>query len=124
MHLQLIEYLAAHNMLAPEQSGFRKNHSADTVLAFLTDFLYKNMDNGLFTGAVFLDFRKAFDLVNHKILLQKLRSYGIKGVELSWFTNYLENRQQKTTAGDSTLTWGTIVSGVPQGSILGPFYSP
>ena len=78
------------------------------------------MGNGLLTGGAFLDFRKAFDSVNHKILLRKLTFCGVKGVELTWFTNYLLNGQQKTTVGDTASTWGTILSGVPQGSILGP----
>ena len=78
------------------------------------------MDDGHLTGVVFLDFRKAFGSVNHKTLLQKLTSYGVQGVELTWFTNYLQNRQQKSIVRGTESTWGTICSGVPQGSILGP----
>ena len=107
-------------MLASQQSGFRKDHSTDTVLAFLSDYLYKEMDQSRLIGVVFLDLKKAFDSVNHKLLLQKLSLYGIKGVELRLFTYYLYNRQQKTIVKESESSWGTIGSGVPQGSILGP----
>ena len=72
VHSQLTNYLTTHDMLAPEQSGFRKQHSTDTVLAFFTDFLYRQMDNGFFTGVAFLDFSKAFDSVSHEILLKNL----------------------------------------------------
>ena len=68
------------------------------------------------TGVVFLD----FDSVNHELLLQKLQMYGVQDVELAWFKNYLDNRRQKTVIGEAESSWGTIDSGVPQGSILGP----
>ena len=105
VHDQLQSYLIEHNMLAPQQSGFRKGHSTDTVLSYFTDFLLKQMDQGKLTGVVFLDFRKAFDSVNHEILLQKLQMYGVQGPELAWFKNYLENRKQKTVIDEAESDW-------------------
>ena len=120
IHQQLSDYLTEHSLLAPQQSGFRKDHSTDTVLAYLTDYMYKQMDHGQLIGMVFLDFRKAFDSVDHDLLLQKLARYGVQDRELKWFKNYLSGRQQKTVIGNKESEWGTISSGVPQGSILGP----
>ena len=121
VHNQLQAYLLEHNMLSPQQSGFRKGHSTDTVLTFFSDYLLKQMDLGLFNWCiVFPDFRKAFDSVNHELLLQKLQMYGVQDVELAWFKNYLDNRRQKTVIGEAESSWGTIDSGVQQGSILGP----
>ena len=120
VHDQLQTYLMEHNMLSAQQSGFRKGHSTDTVLTFFYDYLLKQMDVGNLTGVVFLDFRKAFDSVNHELLLQKLQTFGVQGIELAWFKDYLDKRKQKTVIGEAESNWSTILSGVPQGSILGP----
>ena len=76
------------------QFGFRKGRSTAQALTEITDTLRKAIDNNLYTCGIFLDFLKAFDTVNHSILLQKLESYGIRGVPLAWFESYLTNRKQ------------------------------
>ena len=120
VHDQLQQHFVKYNLLAPQQSGFRKGHSTDTVLSYFSDYLLKHMDQGNLTGVVFLDFRKAFDSVNHHVLLQKLQMYGVRGAALVWFKNYLEDRKQKTVIDGTESDWGKIDTGVPQGSILGP----
>ena len=79
------------------------------------------MDLGLLTGAVFIDLRKAFDSVDHEILISKLESYGLKDIELDWFRNYLTDRKQLVNFRKEISDPCLITLGVPQGSILGPF---
>ena len=86
----------------------------------LTDNLYKEIDNGNLTGMVFIDFKKAFDLVNHNVLLEKLKIYQFDKHTINWFTSYLSNRSQKVQIGTSISKSEIISAGVPQGSILGP----
>lgn len=78
------------------------------------------IDRGEMVGSLFLDFRKAFDLVDHKLLIKKLSAYKFSGLSLQWFTSYLETRQQAINNGQFLSPFSTIKSGVPQGSILGP----
>lgn len=84
------------------------------------NFLYQNLDSDQIVLSIFLDFRKAFDSVDHTILLSKLRFYGIRGLALDWFRSYLFNRQQYTVINDCKSNLLNISHGVPQGSILGP----
>ena len=86
----------------------------------LTDNLKKAIDNNFYTCGVFLDFSKAFDTVNHQILLKKLEAYGIRGLPLNWFSSYLTNRQQYVTLNNQESPKQTMVCGIPQGSSLGP----
>ena len=95
-------------------------HSTEQAITEITDNLKKSIDNNLYTCGVFLDFAKGYDTVNHAILLKKLEKYGIRGIPLNWFTNYLTNRQQYVSLGDSQSTKRTVICGVPQGSTLGP----
>jgi len=81
--------------------------------------LKKSVDNNMYTCGIFLDFAKAFDTVNHEILLNKLQQYGIRGVPLDWFTSYLENRKQYVELKVKS-NLQQIICGVPQGSSLGP----
>jgi hypothetical protein len=78
------------------------------------------MDQGLLTGAVFIDLRKAFDTVDHWILIDKLKSYGLHNTELNWFKDYLINRKQVVGFGKEFSDPCVVTSGVPHGSILGP----
>ena len=82
-------------MLFQNQYGFLKKHSTNLATLELTTKILQAIDNNEYTIGVFLDLAKAFDTVNHKILLEKLEHYGIRGITLEWFKNYLSNRNQK-----------------------------
>lgn len=100
---------------------FVRVRSTAQAITEIADTLRKAIDNNLYTCGIFLDFSKAFDTVNHSILLQKLESYGIIGVPLAWFESDLTKRKQYVALGDTESTYQTVVCGVPQGSSLGPF---
>jgi len=90
------------------------------AISTLFDSLVTNMDNGLITGGIFLDLSKAFDTVNHEILLRKLSHYGIRGISNHWFKSYLSNRTQFIKYNSVESSTISVSCGVPQGSILGP----
>ena len=94
VHHQLHSFLSEHKLLSPFQCGFRRNHSTEFAAIAFSDYIRRGMDLGLLTGAVFIDLRKAFDSVDHEILISKLESYGLKDIELDWFRNYLADRKQ------------------------------
>ncbi len=120
VHNQLYAYLCSKNILSDSQSGFRSKHSTTTTLLDVQDYILNNMDKGLATGVIFLDLKKAFDTVNHEILIKKLAKYGINGNELNWFKSYLHNRSQAVRVNSSLSDFKTYNTGIPQGSILGP----
>ena len=120
VHNQLYYYLTSCNILSNCQSGFRANHSTSTALLDFQDYILNNMDKGIVTGVIFLDLKKAFDTVNHNILLSKLKHYGINGKVLKWFKSYLSQRSQTVSIGSEFSDFKNIDIGVPQGSILGP----
>ena len=108
-------------MLSKFQSGFRPKHCTVTALIQMCDEWLENMDNGKLNGVVFLDIKKAFDSINHGILLNKMKKRsGISSIELKWFESYLFNRQQQCSINEQLSSKKTITCGVPQGSILGP----
>ena len=100
VHMQLYTFLKENNLLAREQFGFRPNLSTEVALAHLTDNILDNMDNGLVTGAVFLDLSIAFDTVDHQLLLKKLRSLGLDNNSMDWFKSYLSAREQVVSIGN------------------------
>ncbi len=120
VHDQLYVYLSNAGLLSNAQSGFRTNHSTSTTLLDVQDYILKNMDDGYVTGVIFLDLKKAFDTVNHNILLQKLKHHGVDNNELSWFQSYLNNRSQSVSVNSTLSDFEPINIGIPQGSILGP----
>ena len=117
---QLHSFLSEHKLLSPFQCGFRRNHSTEFAAIAFSDYIRRGMDLGLLTGAVFIDLRKAFDSVDHEILISKLESYGLKDIELDWFRNYLTDRKQLVSFGKEISYPCLITSGVPRGSIFGP----
>ena len=102
------------------QSGFRKAHSTETSLVFLTDMIRQEIDNGKFCGLVMLDLQKAFDTVDHGILIRKLEAMGFNEGSLKWMTSYLESRIQMVDVDGTLSSKRSMGWGVPQGSILGP----
>ena len=119
VHNQFSHILTVNNCLAQEQSGFRPRHSTQRALLDVSDFLLKQMDNGKFVGAVFLDLRKAFDTVNHTVLLNKLHIISVRGLELDWFRSYLCGKTQVTKIGNVLSNkFDAINFGVPFGPII------
>ena len=117
---RLLNFLEKEKILFDNQFGFRTNHSTDHAILSITDKIQRAIDERDYSCGIFLDFSKAFDTVNHAILLKKLKYYGIRGVAGSWFHSYLCNRQQTVTVNNITLAPAAISCGVPQGSVLGP----
>ena len=101
-------------------SGFRSSFSTDSCLIHLSNFIKKQQDKGHYTGIVILDLQKAFDTVNHKILLDKLRAMGVGQTVVQWFNSDLSGLQQLVNIADTNSDFRNVLCGVPQGSILGP----
>lgn len=118
--IQLYEYFENNNLLNRSQYGFRKKHSTELAALELIDSIIEDMDNGNIPLAIFLDLSKAFDTINHQILLTKLFNYGIYGAPLKLLNDYLSNRRQYVKIGDTLSDPLYVNTGVPQGSILGP----
>ena len=120
MYNRLISFLEFNKILIENQFGFRKKCSTYMALAVLIDKVLKSLESGDYMIGVFLDFSKAFDTVDHDILLKKLCHYGIRDTGLKWFQSYLSERKQYVTYNDTKSSIKSIRCGVPQGSILGP----
>ena len=120
MYNGLIKLINKHKLLYKYQFGFRKDHSTYMAVITLIDEITSDLDKGDFTIAVLIDFRKAFDTVDHQILLDKLYHYGIRGIACDWIKSYLSNREQQVSYNGVNSTFKNIDCGVPQGSILGP----
>ena len=118
--IQLTNYLNKHNIFYKYQFGFRKSHSTNLAIVEVIDKIYANLNQNNIGLGIFLDLKKAFDTVNHEILLYKLEHYGIKGNALKWFVSYLSNRRQCTKVNGKLSSEEAVECGVPQGSVLGP----
>jgi hypothetical protein len=123
---RLVQHLELNKILTSVQFGFlTETHINDAIFSLLNNILI-SFDQSKQVGSIFCDLTKAFDCVNHEILLMKLYYYGIRGTCLSWFKSYLDNRKQKVCLSSDISDRGTsfnreeVGSGVPQGSILGP----
>ena len=119
---RLMQYLMNFNILCSNQFGFRKNHSTTLALIDLYDKISTAFDQGEFSVGVFLDLSKAFDTVNHVILVNKLEHYGIRGLELDWIRSYFSNTKQYVEYNGHCSLRDEISCGVPQGSILRPLF--
>lgn len=120
LNVRLQSFLVKYNIICDAQYGFRKNRSSEMALLDIKNEIIRNIERRLYTIGLFLDLRKAFDSVNHQILLRKLESIGIRGVPLELFRNYLANRYQYVLVNGIPSAKLRLIDGVPQGSILGP----
>ena len=119
-HDQLSTFLKEKSMLSKCQHAFRKLHNTLTSLLNVTDLWFLNADKRKINISIFLDLKKAFDTVDHKILLSKLSKYGIRGSPHQWFTSYLTDRIQYCQIRGSSSQQKKVKCGIPQGSCLGP----
>ena len=117
---RLIKYIDKKSILNSSQFGFRKVHSTSHAITSICEKILENVNNDQHTISIYLDLSKAFDSVNHTILLSKLEHYGVRGVALDFFRSYLNKRQQFTIVNGQASELLTVICGVPQGSTLGP----
>ena len=122
VYKRLFSFLNDSDILIPNQFGFRKKHSTDYAIIQLCDKIIEALTKKEHIIGVFMDLSKAFDTIDHKILIYKLKHYGIRGIALSWFIDYLSNREQYVDFDSCSSNRLNIKCGVPQGSILGPSY--
>ena len=117
---RLVSYLDRFKILNNKQFGFRKKHSTIHAMINLFDTCIESLENRLTVGGIFLDISKAFDCVDHDILLQKLNRYGIRGKMWNWFQSYLSERELFVSVDGKSSNNYFLKYGVPQGSVLGP----
>ena len=117
---QLSNYLNDFNILSPSQSGFRPKFSTTTTLLKFTNDVFSSFGDSMSTGAIFIDLSKAFDMVDHYLLLDKLYAIGLSRQALLWFNSYLHHRRQCVSYQGSQSDFVIMDKGVPQGSSLGP----
>ena len=120
MYTRLPKYLGDQKILYYKHFGFRKSFSTAHAIISLKDNIEKAIDNGRFGCGVFIDLQKAFDTVDHSILLQKLHHYGIQDLANIWFKSYLTDRKQFVSISGFKSDLKIIRFGVPQDSVLGP----
>ena len=121
MYSRLNKYLKENSILYEKQFGFQSGYSTYDAIVQLVDKIFDSFEKELFTLGVFIDLSKAFDTVDHSILLKKLKFYGITDKNLACFESYLSNRKQCIEVGENSKTdLKYVTCGVPQGSILGP----
>ena len=120
IYRQLYDYLQDNSLLNTYQSGFRSMHSTLTALLETTNNWSINIDNSLLNGVLFVDLKRAFNTINHEIILRKLANYGVDQSALRFFVSYSRNRSQKCIVNGALSSASKLTCGVPQGSILGP----
>ena len=113
-------FLTTLTFFYPVQFGFREKHSINHALISMTEAIRNTIDNGRYGCGILIDLKKAFDTVNHSILLKKMEHYGISGVAFDWFASYLSCRKQYVSVNGHASDYLDICCGVPQGSVLGP----
>ena len=116
----MLHHFEKNKVLTNLNHGFRSGYSCETQLAVTIDELSQNVENGEQTDVIILDFSKAFDMVPHKLLLHKLNCYGIRGQLLKWLENFLTKRKMKVVVDGQSSKDADVLSGVPQGTVLGP----
>ena len=126
IYIRLHHHFESFNLLANEQFGFRKDLSTESATQALLHTVLQSLDSKKLVGGLFCDIQKAFDCVDHEILLSKLEFYGVTGVALKLMRTYIKNRYQRVVIRDNlhnkvSSQWVSVDHGVPQGSVLGPF---
>ena len=122
MYKRIYAFLEKHNILYDLQFGFRAKHSTTHALINITEKIRSALDSGKVACGIFIDLQKAFDTVNHDILLKKMNHYGFRGKINEWLRSYLCERNQKVTINGISSESRAIHHGVPQGSVLGPIF--
>ena len=117
---RLLNFLKSASIISPHQFGFQKHKSTSDALLDFVDYIYDSLNGRENTLNIFVDLKKAFDLVDHNILIKKLEKYGIRGLPLTWFRNYLSDRSQCVKIGNFKSEILPITLGVPQGSVIAP----
>ena len=117
MHSRVYKFLTKNNLIYPLQFGFRQQHSTTHALHHLIKSIMNALDDGNFACGIFVDLQKAFDTVDHEILLEKLNHYGIRGLTNNWFKSYLSDRKQYVSINGFDSSLAKITCGVPQGSV-------